>query len=379
MDWHFGGCHTDDYPAIRIRLEFENQFLVELSTSSNHAHLLPWEIKTEDERTSFNPQMSICLAKLLPDDFLFRNRLLESSGIFRSDTLIREERERWELQSTNEQSKKSIEQTGATKDSEGLPNQGTKPQYSAKKLRRLGEEELRELVASGYDLSSSDETGQTALMLAAFPPFNQEQFRKLVRVGANVNAKRTDGMTGLMLACAGLMEETAKEWLLAGADVHLRGPGNCTAIMLGATDDNIVRLLLEAGANSSDQDDDGDSALDYAMHDLNILHAGKRIRAIESLVEHVSKTAPEIIGRSYTRAKKIARQTRLEIEILHEFGGRTISESTFKQSTSDENESYRSSVSEFIDLEITETDLADRIVNTIERALGQKLDRGSSD
>lgn len=323
--------------------------------------------------------MSICLAKLLPDDFLFRNRLLESSGIFRSDTLIREERERWELQSTNEQSKKSIEQTGATKDSEGLPNQGTKPQYSAKKLRRLGEEELRELVASGYDLSSSDETGQTALMLAAFPPFNQEQFRKLVRVGANVNAKRTDGMTGLMLACAGLMEETAKEWLLAGADVHLRGPGNCTAIMLGATDDNIVRLLLEAGANSSDQDDDGDSALDYAMHDLNILHAGKRIRAIESLVEHVSKTAPEIIGRSYTRAKKIARQTRLEIEILHEFGGRTISESTFKQSTSDENESYRSSVSEFIDLEITETDLADRIVNTIERALGQKLDRGSSD
>ena len=177
-------------------------------------------------------------------------------------------------------------------------------------------------------------------------------------------------------ACAGLMEETTKEWLLAGADVHMKGPGNCTAIMLGATDDNIVKLLLEAGANASDQDDDGDSALDYAMHDLNILHAGKRIRAIESLAEHISKTAPEIIGRSYARAKKIARQTRLEIEILHEFGGRTMSESISKpermQSTSDENASYRGSVSEFIDLEITETELADRIVNTIERAFGQK-------
>ena len=151
LDWHFGGCHTDDYPAMRIRLEFENQFFVELMTSSNHAHLLPWEIKTEDERTSFNPQMSICLAKLLPDDFLFRNRLLESSGIFRSDALIREERERWELERANEQSKKSIEQTSATKSSEGLPNQGTKPQYSAKKLRRLSEEELKELVATGYE------------------------------------------------------------------------------------------------------------------------------------------------------------------------------------------------------------------------------------
>ena len=53
-----------------------------------------------------------------------------------------------------------------------------------------------------------------------------------------------------------------------------------------------------------------------------------------------------------------------------------MSESIFKpermQSTSDENASYRGSVSEFIDLEITETELADRIVNTIERAFGQK-------
>lgn len=51
--------------------------------------------------------------------------------------------------------------------------------YTAIQLRRRSESEPSELVADGFDLSISDETGQTAFMLAAFPPFSRDQFEKL--------------------------------------------------------------------------------------------------------------------------------------------------------------------------------------------------------
>lgn len=78
-----------------------------------------------------------------------------------------------------------------------------KRDYTANRLRTFSATDLSELAADGFDRSTSDETGQTVLMLAACPPFSHTQFEKLVAVGADVNAQRADSMTGLMMACAG--------------------------------------------------------------------------------------------------------------------------------------------------------------------------------
>lgn len=386
LDFHFGSCSTDDSPAIRVRIEYADDRVCEVSTQSNHAHLLPWSIRDPDARVSFNPQISIRLAELMPSGFLFRERLAESSSLFDDELLHRERVANWETQTETDGQTVSYEQQMARLnetlkrlaevaiEGEAVRYEGIQVPYTASQLRQLSEEQLRDLVSQGYDLSTSDETGQTALMLAAFPPFNSEQFRKLVRVGADVNARRSDGLKGLMLACAGSDEKVVREWLNAGASVEVRGPNQTTALMLGAKNGAIVSDLLASGANVTDLDDDGDSALDYAMQDISIFWAGKRLKSIELLSSEQARFGTPSFSRSFQRALDMARQVRLSIEIDREFGGQTISEAIrdtqlrHAQIAEMENQSPSPSLHEaheFIDLEITEIELADRIVELL--------------
>jgi ankyrin repeat protein len=102
-------------------------------------------------------------------------------------------------------------------------------------------------------------------MLAASPPLNRDLFRLLVQSGADVDARRNDGFTGLHLSCSGGMDDAAEEWVRAGADVQARSPGEATPLMLAATWPAIVRLLLSAGADVNAFDQDGHTALVYAI------------------------------------------------------------------------------------------------------------------
>jgi hypothetical protein len=387
LDFHFGGCSTDDYPAMKLRLEVADDRFVEINTNSNHAHLLPWMIHDPDERTSFNPQISIRLAELMPVGFLFRERLIDSSTFFNSDRLFREEIARMDNEKVPEKSGVSFESemnriheqhqrfADAAQNGESETHVSSRPPYTANQLRRLSEQELSELALNGFDLSTSDETGQTALMLAAFPPFNNDQFRKLVRVGADVDARRSDGLTGLMLACAGSEELSVKEWLLAGASVDIRGPNNSTALMLGAKNGVIVSELLAHGAKATDLDDDGDTALDYAMEDISIMWAGKRLKSVELLSAALRTVAYYSLTRSHERALDVARKLRLEIEIDREFGGRTMSEAIRKarsEPRTTEQLQYLNDILEFVDLEITEIELADKIVEILGTAVSRQ-------
>ena len=82
LDWHFGGCSTDDYPAMIVEIEWDNGSVTTLSTHSNHAHLLPWKIESENTVESYLPDISMTLSELLPDSFLSQKRLASSDAIF---------------------------------------------------------------------------------------------------------------------------------------------------------------------------------------------------------------------------------------------------------------------------------------------------------
>jgi hypothetical protein len=358
LDLHFACDWSDDYPSVRVIVEYENGSSLELFSNSNHAHLLPWAIKsTAEETETFNPQVSVCLALLMPQGFLFRERLIDSLNDFERDRLLHE--------SIGDPLESEVSGDGVVMPLEHPAQSTKKLKYSPSKLGRLSEQELLGLKATGYDLSSADDAGQTALMDAAFPPFNKDKFRKLVRVGVNLNARRSDGMTGLMLACAGGDEEAVAEWLNAGAEVNLRGPDDCTALMLGAKYGNIVESLLAHGARAADKDKDGGTALEYSLNNLSVMFVGKRLKAVELIAECLSRSSPDALQRSYERAMDLSRKTRLEIEILHAMGRRTMWERIKDSEVSAKAAQSLDDISHLIDLEISEVELIDRIVEII--------------
>lgn len=371
LDKHFGSIWTDDNPSIRIVVDYKDNKRLELCSDSCYAHLLPWWIifSSDSEAKSFNPKISTCLARMMPEGFLFRERLLDSTVAF-------ELLKRWgdELKAEASTSTSLDNEwkglVGSSESSDELFSPNTNRTYSPSKLGRMSEQELLEIKATGYDLSSA---GQAALMDAASRPFDSEKFWKLVRVGVNVDARRTDGLTGLMLACSGGDQEAVHQWLIAGADLHVRDSGGRTALMFGARNESIVEALLTRGAWGSQQDNDGDTALDYSLENLNIMFAQKRLNAVKLLADELARSSPDLLHRSHKRALDLARKTRLEVEILHAMERQPMSGtlSDLKDCEAD-SESVRAHLVEFtqlIDLEITEIELADRIVDIIGKAI----------
>lgn len=386
VQWHFGGCTTDDYPQVRVEICFENQQIV-LESTSNHVHLLPWTIHAAEEVKSFNPAISKSLALMMPAEFLFRERLLTGENVWQAESEMRAAIRRQDEEETPSAGELSYEESRAKVDDllqdlldqmsngEEVEFQGSSREYTANQLRRLSLDELNQLRADGFDLSTSDETGQTALMLSAFPPFHVEQFEKLVAAGADVNAKRTDGLTGLMLAAAGHMVDGVAHWIAAGADVNLRGPDGCTSLMLGARCRPIVAALLDAGAEAGLVDSDGDSAIDYAMQDISILRAKSRLDALELLIQRVSSKHPEMVEHSLENARNMARKVRVETSILYSLNQQPMSKNVadVRMKVGDRpSEHYLKDLADCIDLEITEIELADRIVAIIENGLETK-------
>lgn len=128
------------------------------------------------------------------------------------------------------------------------------------------EEETRILIEAGANVNLKDDLGKTALMYAE----NAEQTKLLLDAGADVNAKDDLGFTALMFAQT---SEQIDLLLNAGADITARDYAiGYTALIWTLLDkfttEDIKRqkiaVLLKAGANINEQNNNGYTALMYA-------------------------------------------------------------------------------------------------------------------
>ena len=115
--------------------------------------------------------------------------------------------------------------------------------------------------------TAADDMGFTALHNAV-----GEDYPKLVKLlidaGADVSATNDEGMTPLHIAqCA----SAVKALVAAGANVNARARGGMTPLIVQSTEGGdtgsleTMATLLKAGADPNVKDDDGQTAMDYAL------------------------------------------------------------------------------------------------------------------
>lgn len=385
LEQHFGSMSTNDSPELLIELKngVQSQYV---KTNSQHTQLLPWKIGNEGLVKTYNPDVSIALADILPDDWMYTERLRKCT--LKSDSEYEEQMEQAkkafeEYENSKKEQDKPFDEMMADFDSavnellekemlgENVEYNSGKLDYTANQIRTMSLTELTSLVEQGFDLSTSDETGQTALMLASFPPFHQEQFDNLVAAGADVNARRSNHTTGLMIACAGWEEKVVPHWVKAGADVNLRGSDNCTALMLGTKRSSIVRCLLENGADPALKDSDGDTALDYAIENPDIYYAGERLESIAILSEAIGRVDLNSVKRSLERAIRSAHKERIREKVGDKLFSNIYQESKVKSNRFEVIKKHSPEMLKTIDLEINEVELADRIVKLISEIISR--------
>ncbi|XP_069558465.1 KN motif and ankyrin repeat domain-containing protein 3 isoform X1 [Brachyistius frenatus] len=121
-------------------------------------------------------------------------------------------------------------------------------------------------------VDKQNKAGYTAIMLAALSTVKEEEdmavVKKLFSQG-NVNAKASQaGQTALMLAVSHGRQEMVRALLECGADVNVQDDEGSTALMCASEHGRaeIVRLLLEqSGCDISIVDNDGSNALSIAL------------------------------------------------------------------------------------------------------------------
>lgn len=133
-------------------------------------------------------------------------------------------------------------------------------------------ENLRRLLASGVNLETRDDEGQTALLNAVQGP-NPEAVKVLMQAGADREARDGESATPLMWAVRSAFEEHYDRALAvvnllldSGADVNAKTDSGATALIYAVTHGHseLAELLIKAGADVNVVTSAGWSALEYA-------------------------------------------------------------------------------------------------------------------
>ncbi|MBQ9817689.1 MAG: ankyrin repeat domain-containing protein [Proteobacteria bacterium] len=150
-------------------------------------------------------------------------------------------------------------------------------------MDEVTEDMIKDVIAGGYDLNKPlDENNQTLLTFACRSG-QGGKIKLLLKYGAdpNIPAKNDFGMTPFMLAVSKWMSpntmdiETIRALIKAGAKINSQDESGMTPLMhatemphgekLGS---DIVRLLIESGADAKMSDIDGRNVLSHLSYDL---------------------------------------------------------------------------------------------------------------
>ena len=126
--------------------------------------------------------------------------------------------------------------------------------------------EVRGLVAKGASIEATDSKGRTAFIWAAANG-HTSVVEFLHDEGVDINGKDSDGQTALMYATKRSFTPTMEFLLENGAEVNAQSSKRgITALIIAAAvgDENLVRLLLDHGADKTLAENDGSTALDRA-------------------------------------------------------------------------------------------------------------------
>lgn len=125
---------------------------------------------------------------------------------------------------------------------------------------------VQEALNYGFDPNALDKNNRTALMLAAYNG-HFEIVKLLIGHSADVNLTDDVDRTALMFASTGPFEDTVLALLQAGAKPNLtEKEQNWTAAMMAAAEGQleVLKILVERGADLKMVDVDGESSLDFA-------------------------------------------------------------------------------------------------------------------
>jgi len=125
---------------------------------------------------------------------------------------------------------------------------------------------IKSVLKNGVPAGAADENGRTLLMLAAFNGHTAVA-NALLGAGASVMPKDSIGRTALMYAASGPFPGTVELLLAHGAPLDDTDSNeHFSALMFAAAEGqaDVVRLLLQRGANPAIKDVDGDTAADFA-------------------------------------------------------------------------------------------------------------------
>lgn len=138
------------------------------------------------------------------------------------------------------------------------------------------------LLEKNADVNLAGQTGKTknqTALYAAVTKGREDLAQKLIEKGANPNIADSFGAYPLSEAVlgAGANPQIVKILLDGGANVNAQEPNKATALIYAAsnkeisrpTRTEIVRLLLEKGADKSIKDEKGRTALDWAKQNKN--------------------------------------------------------------------------------------------------------------
>ena len=138
--------------------------------------------------------------------------------------------------------------------------------YMAERSRRSDHLELfKSFVADGISPHDKDEEGRDALLNAAYRNDDLDFIKYLVESGSDVSGTDNAGRDALNIAAYRNSEKVVTYFIESGLDVNTPDNAGATALLWSTTRNNgsikIIKALLDAGADASAVDENGNNAV----------------------------------------------------------------------------------------------------------------------